>query len=405
MEVTESDSNVSLVPLVRYASSKIRAQKSTADYRNWTQGGKHSKQTRDTEGLIANKIRPPVSEPQLLGTWELKPSGFHEERARYCPGYRWAVHGVLNPRYGAQEIEPTGEIPHAPDNHDSLQTGASDTDHPATVSQVQPCQGSSEGSSGGRILQITPNPSVSDYDFRPSSPPSSDIPKFRDVRGVHDQGERTSAPVFNETGSPFLELPSKASSVAPLSCLHQRMSHGNKVDRNDIRTSEAPQGTQVVGSLRNITRTELTDRADTLTNTSCLTNRDVLASLNREICRNLEDIRKRTLQRIVDGALDTTLRDGPMREAVQEMFNLASQPPGYVSSVSDTDSIHDGLKLETTATIKDDCHHTENCEDTAHQSAGAEQNASIGWGAVVSDAVHRVLGEIAPAPRVENDTM
>ncbi|KAF1929326.1 uncharacterized protein M421DRAFT_4476 [Didymella exigua CBS 183.55] len=66
-EIAGFDADISLVPLVRYASSKIRAQKSRADYRTWAQGGKKSKQNRDTEGLPTKKSRPLASEPQLLG--------------------------------------------------------------------------------------------------------------------------------------------------------------------------------------------------------------------------------------------------------------------------------------------------------------------------------------------------
>jgi hypothetical protein len=92
------DPGVDFVPLARYANSKIRAQRSRSDSLTWFQGGKESTQIRDNGGHPAGKVTPSFHPPVLSDTWEKKPSWRHDIRARFWPGYRWAVYGVLNLR-------------------------------------------------------------------------------------------------------------------------------------------------------------------------------------------------------------------------------------------------------------------------------------------------------------------
>jgi hypothetical protein len=71
-------------------------------------------------------------------------------------------------------------------------------------------------------------------------------------------------------------------------------------------------------------------------------------SLYRWSHRDFEETGSRTLQREKGGTLDYALHNVPTRDAIQEVFGLASQLPlpGSARSSSRTDSGRDGPSME-----------------------------------------------------------
>lgn len=195
-----------------------------------------------------------------------------------------------------------------------------------------------------------------------------------------------------------LTMPINASIfIASSSHCDQDVSHRNTVDQTGTREPRELRRSQAADSLRNSTPSETQDRSDTPANASTRARRsleqqstqaadgprtstfaesqersgistsakssaigDIMASLNRKIDRTLEEIRRRTLQRVQDGALDDIV-NGPMREAAKEVFNSALQPSGSAQSQQpalaqshsitpqnhDTDRLHGRLSLES----------------------------------------------------------
>lgn len=359
------DQDISLVALARFASSKIRTLKSSDDYRKWIQ---ERRQTRGTEGLPTNKLHPSTSGPQLLFTWERLPSGSHEKRASYRPGYKWAVHGVLNPRYGTPLPKTPAAKPDASNGPDDLQAGAGGQSTSAGAPQARPRSGSADDLPDRSIPPRPPNPNVSAENLQPSPSPNSSYPLTRDVRRTHARGSggRASALVSdeserpNEDSSPAenLTTPRNASTfVASSSHCDQGVSHRNTVDQTGTREPRELRRSQAADSLRTSAPSETQDRSDTSTNAGTGARRsleqqstqatdgprtstfaesqvrsgistcakssakgDVMTSLNRKIDRTLKETRRRTLQRVQDGALDDIV-NGPTREAAQEVFN------------------------------------------------------------------------------------
>lgn len=245
----------SLVPLVRYANSKIRAQRSISDYLTWARRGEDPRQARIDGGLPENTARPSRGEPRLLTTWERKAPWRREACARYFPGYKWAVHGVLNPRYGrrmpATVVNASG----------GLQDATGDQDRQAAIHREQ-------RSIKDRIVPVTPNPFVSGNSCQPGSLLVSDVPKFRDTPAI-----TASAVRFSETDSLYAN---PSASVAPSTHsdgkFHAITETIRPYDRQQLEATD---------SLRTSMLMESQDRSDTPSRTEAKANEDILASLNR----------------------------------------------------------------------------------------------------------------------------
>jgi hypothetical protein len=293
------DPDISLVPLARYANSKIRAQRSSSGFLTWARGGRESTQIRDGEGLPANKARPSGWPPRLLATWEQKVSWRREIRARYCPGYKWAVHGALNPRYGESIPNTTA------DATAGLQDDAGDQNLQAIIHREQ-SRPALSNSTDGSVVPVTTISSAPVTSRQPAPLPDSNIPLFRDVPAIHDQHGKVSS---SERDSLYAD---PSASMAPSNQIDDSMSY----ESQHIQSSCGPRTSTLVGSQ---------DESDVPTDTGVTANDDILASLNRGMDRIFEKIRSLALQHIQDGALDHALHEDVMREAVQQVFGTITR--------------------------------------------------------------------------------
>lgn len=297
------NADISLVPLARYANSKIRAQRSSSDFLTWAQGGKESSQNRGDEGLPANKMRPSVLRPSLLATWEPKVSWWREIRARYCPGYKWPVHGTLNPRYGNSIPKTTA------DASDGLRNGAGDHDFQAATHREQSRAASPHKSTNGDVVLMEPNSFAPGNSYQPASLPDSGNPLFNNVSVTHDYHGKSRGSELNLTDNLYA-YPS--ASVTPSNQSDDGVSHVNP----EIIGPYELQHLKPTGSLRTSTLVGSQDKSDVSKDTEVTVNEDILASLNKGMYRTFVKIRNRTLKHIPNGALDHALHEDTMREAV-----------------------------------------------------------------------------------------
>ena len=364
------DPGMSLVPLTRYANSKIRAQRSRSDFLTWARGGKESTQIRDNGGHSADKVFPSFRPPILLDTWEKKTSWRHDIRARFWPGYRWAVHGVLNPRYGIRTPDTT------PNGSVGLQNGADDQEPRAETRREQPRPAPSHKSTNGSTVPATTNSFIPGTGHPPTSPHDSDPQPFRGVPVNHDRHGQAGGSKLNETNSLYAN---RLASVASSS-------------QSDGSMPSEVQHLQVADSLRSSTLIESQDKSDASADTGETTNEDILAALNRGMDRTLKKVRGLALQRIRNGALDRALHAEVLRGAAQEVFGTMS----WTESVHDRPSPESLPQTETTQVVVG----AEAPKVTVNLSTEGERGIVLGWvgDALVGahESLHPALGSLAP---------
>lgn len=282
----------------------IWAQRSGSDYLKWAQGGKQSTQTREGVGFPANKARQLVSSPRLLATRDGKVSWRREICARYCPGYRWEVHGVLNPRYGKTIPKMTADL------SERLQNGAENLDFQSAVSKERLLLVLSRESTKDSVVPLTTNPFVSGNSRQPAPLPASDMLLFRAIPPTPDQQRKANR---SETDSLYAD---------PLASVALSNQNGDGVCHNDTETigPHKLQHLQVSGSSRTSVLAGPQDKSNAPTNTEMTANEDILASLSKAMDHTFNEMKSLVMQHIRNRDLDYALQEDIVREAVHQVF-------------------------------------------------------------------------------------